>query len=93
MRFTILSLISYKPAMKCPAAGCESTMMQRSTIDGLPMLTCTHGHVIGVDSSAQLATFTRQLTSIVTALATHLQAVEKNVDDLKKAVENLSHTK
>jgi hypothetical protein len=68
-------------------------MMQRSTIDGLPMLSCSHGHVICVDSSAQLASFARQLTSIVTALATHMQAVENNLADLKKAVENLPHSK
>jgi len=74
--------------MKCPAAGCESTMMQRTTIDGLPMLTCSHGHVICVDSSTQLAIFTRQLTSIVTALATHMQAVEHSLAELKKAIEN-----
>lgn len=79
--------------MKCPAAGCESTMMQRTSIDGLPMLTCTHGHVICVDSSTQLATFARQLTAIVTALATHMQAVEKSLTDLKKSVENLSSPK
>jgi len=54
------------------------------------MLTCTHGHVICVDSSTQLATFTCQLTAIVTALATHMQSVEKNLAELKKAVDNLS---
>ena len=79
--------------MKCPAAGCESTMMHRTTVDGLPMLTCTHGHIICVDSTAQLASFTRQLTSIVTALATHMQAVEKSIAELKKSVENLSSPK
>jgi hypothetical protein len=76
--------------MKCPATGCESTMMQRTTVDGLPMLTCSHGHVICVDSSTQLATFTRQLTAIVTALATHMQALEGNLSELKKSVENHS---
>jgi hypothetical protein len=87
--FTKASFISYKIAMKCPAAGCESSMMQRTTMDGLPMLTCGHGHVICVDSSTQLATFTRQLTAIVTALATHIQFVEKSLAELKKAIENL----
>jgi hypothetical protein len=82
-----------KSVMKCPAAGCDSTMMHRTTVDGLPMLTCTHGHIICVDSSAQLANFTHQLTSIVTALATHMQAVEKSLADLKKSVENLSSPK
>jgi hypothetical protein len=79
--------------MKCSAAGCESTMMQRTSVDGLPMLTCTHGHVICIDSSTQLATFAHQLTAIVTALATHMQAVEKSLADLKKSVENLSSPK
>ena len=68
-------------------------MMHRTTVDGLPMLTCTHGHIICVDSSTQLAAFARQLTSIVTALATHMQAVEKNLADLKKSVETLSPPK
>jgi hypothetical protein len=90
IRFTTGSFIGYKLPMKCPAAGCESTMMHKTIVDGLPMLTCTHGHVICVDSSTQLATFARQLTSIVTALATHLQAVEKNLAELKKTVEDLS---
>jgi hypothetical protein len=76
--------------MKCPAAGCESTSLQKSTIDGLPMLTCGHGHVVCVDSSAQLATFTHQLTTIVTALATHMQGVEKSLTELKKAIESSS---
>jgi len=79
--------------MKCPAAGCDSTMMHRTTVDGLPMLTCTHGHIICVDSSAQLAAFARQLTSIVTALATHMQDVEKGLMELKKVVDNLSFPK
>jgi len=52
------------------------------------MLTCSHGHVICVDSSTQLAAFARQLTAIVTALATHMQAVEKSLGDLKKTIEN-----
>jgi hypothetical protein len=68
-------------------------MMHRTTVDGLPMLTCTHGHIICVDSSAQLAAFARQITSIVTALASHMQAVEKNLADLKKSVETLSPPK
>jgi hypothetical protein len=82
-----------KSPMKCPAAGCDSTMMHRTTVDGLPMLTCTHGHIICVDSSAQLAAFARQLTSIVTALATHMQDVEKGLMELKKVVDNLSFPK
>jgi hypothetical protein len=79
--------------MKCPAAGCESTSLQKATIDGLPMLTCSHGHVVCVDSSAQLAAFTHQLTAIVTALATHMQGVETSLGELKKAVENLPVSK
>jgi hypothetical protein len=76
--------------MKCPAAGCESTSLQKSTIDGSPMLTCSHGHVVCVDSSAQFAALNHQLITIVTNLATHMQAVEKSLVELKKAIENLS---
>lgn len=76
--------------MKCPAAGCESTSLQKSTIDGLPMLTCSHGHVVCVDSSSQIAAFAHQLTAIVTALATHMQGIEKSLGELKKTVENSS---
>jgi hypothetical protein len=90
IHFTKRAFISYKIRMKCPAAGCDSTMVHRTTVDGLPMLTCAHGHIICVDSSTQLANFTRQLTSIVTALATHMQAVEKSLMELKKVVDNLS---
>ena len=54
------------------------------------MFTCSHGHLICIDASTQLATFTHQLTAIVTTLATHMQAIEKNLADLKKAVDGLS---
>lgn len=65
-------------------------MLQKTVVSGLPLITCSHGHVVCIDSSAQLATFTHQLTSIVTALATHMQAVEKTLAELKKTVENFS---
>ncbi len=54
------------------------------------MLTCSHGHVVCVDSSAQLAALTHQIAGIVTALATHMQGVEKSLGELKKVVENSS---
>jgi hypothetical protein len=79
--------------MKCQATDCDSTMLQKTIVSGLPLITCGHGHVVCVDSSAQLATFTHQITSIVTALATHMQAVEKTLAELKKSIDNLSFPK
>jgi hypothetical protein len=68
-------------------------MLQKSIVDGLPMLSCSHGHVICVDSSAQMTALAHQIGGIVTALAAHMQSVEKSIVDLKKAVENSSAPK